>query len=116
MKRIACLVIAVGALAGAVATTVPASGQSDGVAAPVFRIKSGPDSYEVTVVNDATADYSDEQMHAALDVNLPNYANAIVSTEEIVASISALENFGACVERSDSRASGVTSIQQGLQR
>jgi ureidoacrylate peracid hydrolase len=41
-------------------------------------------------VRDATADYSDEAMHAALDVNLPNYANAIVSTEEIVASIAAL--------------------------
>ena len=41
--------------------------------------------YEVTVVKDATADYSDEAMHAALDVNIPNYASAIVSTEEIVA-------------------------------
>jgi nicotinamidase-related amidase len=46
--------------------------------------------YEVTVVKDATADYSDEMMHAALDINLPNYANAIVSTDEIVAAISAL--------------------------
>jgi isochorismate hydrolase len=46
--------------------------------------------YEVTVVKDATADYSDEMMHAALDINMPNYANAIVSTDEIVASISAL--------------------------
>jgi nicotinamidase-related amidase len=34
--------------------------------------------YEVTVVKDATADYSDEEMHAALDVNIPNYASAIV--------------------------------------
>jgi ureidoacrylate peracid hydrolase len=46
--------------------------------------------YEVTVVRDATADYSDEMMHAALDINIPNYASAIVSTEEIVAAISAL--------------------------
>ena len=46
--------------------------------------------YEVTVVRDATADYSDEAMHAALGVNLPNYASAIVRTEEIVAAISAL--------------------------
>ena len=46
--------------------------------------------YEVTVVKDATADYSDEEMHAALDINIPNYTNAIVTTEEIVASISAL--------------------------
>jgi ureidoacrylate peracid hydrolase len=46
--------------------------------------------YEVTMVKDATADYSDEEMHASLDVNMPNYASAIVRTEEIVASISAL--------------------------
>jgi ureidoacrylate peracid hydrolase len=46
--------------------------------------------YEVTVVRYATADYSDEEMHAALDVNVPNYASAIVSTEEIVTAISAL--------------------------
>jgi len=45
--------------------------------------------YEVTVVKDATADYSDEMMHTALDINLPNYASAIVTTSEIVASISA---------------------------
>ena len=43
--------------------------------------------YQVTVVKDATADYSDEMMHAALDINIPNYAGAIVSTEEIVATI-----------------------------
>jgi len=38
---------------------------------------------------DATADYSDEMMHAALDINLPNYA-AIVTTKEVIASISSL--------------------------
>ncbi len=46
--------------------------------------------YEVTMVKDATADYSDEEMHAALDVNLPNYASAMVSTTEIIESISSL--------------------------
>jgi ureidoacrylate peracid hydrolase len=46
--------------------------------------------YEVTVVKDATPSYSDDHMHAALDINIPNYASAIVSAEEIVASISAL--------------------------
>jgi nicotinamidase-related amidase len=46
--------------------------------------------YEVTMVKDATADYSDEEMHAALDVNIPSYASAIVTTKEIVASISSL--------------------------
>jgi hypothetical protein len=42
------------------------------------------------VVRDATADYSDEAMHAALNVNIQHYASAIIGTEEIVASISAL--------------------------
>ena len=44
--------------------------------------------YEVTVIKDATADYSEEMMRAALEINLPNYANAIVSTDEILQSIS----------------------------
>ena len=46
--------------------------------------------YDVTVIRDATADYSDVEMHAALDVNLPNYASAIVKTSEIVDLISSL--------------------------
>ncbi|MGB6691025.1 MAG: cysteine hydrolase [Terracidiphilus sp.] len=44
--------------------------------------------YEVTVVKDATADYSEEMMHAALDINLPNYASGIVTTHEFLESIS----------------------------
>ena len=47
--------------------------------------------YEVTVVKDATADYSDQHMNAALIINLPNYANAIVTTSEVVNSISSFE-------------------------
>jgi ureidoacrylate peracid hydrolase len=46
--------------------------------------------YEVTVVKDATASYSDAEMHASLDINIPNYASAIVTTTEIVDSISSL--------------------------
>ncbi len=46
--------------------------------------------YEVTVVKDATADYSAVEMRAALDVNIPNYASAIVTTNQIVDSISSL--------------------------
>ena len=46
--------------------------------------------YDVTVIRDTTADYSDVEMHAALDVNLPNYASAIVKTSEIVDLISSL--------------------------
>jgi len=36
------------------------------------------------------SDYSDEELRAALDINIPNYANAIVTTKEIVASIASL--------------------------
>jgi ureidoacrylate peracid hydrolase len=42
------------------------------------------------MVKEATASYSDEEMHAALDVNIPNYASAIVTTTEIADSISSL--------------------------
>jgi nicotinamidase-related amidase len=47
--------------------------------------------YEVTVVKDATASYSDEHMHASLEVNLPNYAGAIVTTDEIVGNLVTLD-------------------------
>lgn len=46
--------------------------------------------YDVTVVKDATASFTDEQMHAALEVDLPNYATAIVTTEVAVESLSSL--------------------------
>jgi ureidoacrylate peracid hydrolase len=46
--------------------------------------------YEVTMVKDATASYSDNEMHAALEVNIPNYASAIVTTDEVVDTISSL--------------------------
>lgn len=44
--------------------------------------------YEVTVIRDATASYSDKEMHAALEVNIPNYATAVVSTDEIIEALS----------------------------
>jgi ureidoacrylate peracid hydrolase len=44
--------------------------------------------YEVTIVKDATADYSDREMHAALEVNIPNYASAVVTTNEVVETLS----------------------------
>jgi len=50
--------------------------------------------YDVTMVRDATADLSDEAMHAALDVNIPSYANAIVTTQEVVDAISSLQPLG----------------------
>ena len=49
-----------------------------------FAVELG---YEVTVVKDAIADYSDEEMRAALVVNLPNHASAIL---EVVDSLSSL--------------------------
>ena len=50
--------------------------------------------YDVTVVKDATASYSEDHMHAALEINIPNYASAIVTTEEIVEAISGLQTAG----------------------
>ena len=47
--------------------------------------------YEVTMVKDATADYSNAEMHTALDINIPNYATAIVMTDEVVDSICSLQ-------------------------
>ena len=47
--------------------------------------------YEVMMVKDATASFTDDQMHAALHINIPNYASAIVTTNEVVDSISSLE-------------------------
>src|SRR5215475_9645058 len=46
--------------------------------------------YEVTVIRDATADYSDEHMHAALDINIPNYATAIVTAGEIIEALASV--------------------------
>ena len=40
--------------------------------------------YEVTVVRDATADFSDREMHAALDVNIPSYATAIMTANDVI--------------------------------
>ena len=54
--------------------------------------------YEVTMVRDATASYSDEEMHAALEVNIRNYASAIVTAVEVVDSISSLSTVGTSVE------------------
>jgi ureidoacrylate peracid hydrolase len=50
--------------------------------------------YEVTLVKDATADYGEEFMHAALVTNLPNYASAIVTTKEAVDLLSGAKALG----------------------
>lgn len=46
--------------------------------------------YEVTLVRDATASYSDAHMHAALEINLPNYATTIVAAKDVIESIVSL--------------------------
>jgi len=46
--------------------------------------------YEVTMVKDATASYSEEAMHAALAINIPNYARAMVTTNEVVDALAAV--------------------------
>ena len=43
--------------------------------------------YDVTMVRDGTADYSDEHMHAALDVNIPSYASGIVTATDVAESL-----------------------------
>ena len=50
--------------------------------------------YEVTVVKDATADYGEEFMQAALATNLPNYASAIVTTKGVVDLLSGSKALG----------------------
>ena len=56
-----------------------------------FAVELG---YEVTLVKDATADYGQEFMNAALVTNLPNYASAIVTAQEAVDLLSGLPALG----------------------
>jgi len=45
--------------------------------------------YHVTLVRDATAAFTLDEMHAAHDVNGPMFAHAIVDTQELLATLSA---------------------------
>ena len=45
---------------------------------------------EVTVVKYTPADYSVEEMHAALDINIPNYATTIETTNAVIDSLASL--------------------------
>jgi hypothetical protein len=124
MKRNRCLVIAAATMVGVVTHIVAASGQSEGEAAPIYGIKipSGYRDWRLISVNHLAGgsvkqvraqlgndvaveafragklpfplDYSGEMMHAALDVNMPNYANAIVTANGIVDAISSLQRSG----------------------
>lgn len=46
--------------------------------------------YHVTLVRDATAAFSHEAMHAAHDINAPNYAHAVVTTKDLLAALAQL--------------------------
>jgi ureidoacrylate peracid hydrolase len=46
--------------------------------------------YEVTMVQDAAASYSDAEIHAALAINIPNYARAMVTTHEVIDALAAV--------------------------
>ena len=43
--------------------------------------------YHVTLVRDATAALSSEAMHAALEINGPTFAHAILTTDEVIAAL-----------------------------
>jgi nicotinamidase-related amidase len=45
--------------------------------------------YHVTLVKDATAAFSNEAMHAAHEINGPTFAHSILTTEQLVAQLSA---------------------------
>jgi nicotinamidase-related amidase len=46
--------------------------------------------YEVILVKDATAAFNSDEMRAAIEVNLPAYATAILTADEAIAQLSAL--------------------------
>lgn len=50
-----------------------------------FAVELG---YDVTVVRDAIASFTDEEMHASLDIAIPRYASAVVTTDAIVEALS----------------------------
>jgi nicotinamidase-related amidase len=43
--------------------------------------------YSITLVKDATAAFSKEYMHAAIELTGPLYANAVLATDELVAGL-----------------------------
>jgi ureidoacrylate peracid hydrolase len=43
--------------------------------------------YDVTLVKDATASYRWEEMRATVEINLPNYANSILSAADTIAAL-----------------------------
>src|SRR5215468_10704594 len=50
--------------------------------------------YDMTMIRDATADFSDVEMRAALEVNLPSYANTIITAREFVEQLATAKTTG----------------------
>jgi hypothetical protein len=59
---------------------VPAASAGNGAAVVLLRFPRRKPTREFL----QTADYSDKEMHAAVEVDIPTYATAIVTTNEIV--------------------------------
>jgi len=51
------------------------------------RSLCGGTGYEVTPVKDAIGSFSWDEMKATLELNAPNYARSILSTDELIAPI-----------------------------
>src|SRR5215471_8361922 len=47
--------------------------------------------YEVTLVKNATADYSDAHMHAALEINIPSYASRVITANGVLERIGSIQ-------------------------
>ena len=47
-------------------------------------------AYSITLVRDATAAYSKEHLHATVDLNAQFWANAVLSTDEVIAALAVL--------------------------
>ena len=43
--------------------------------------------FHVTLVRDATAEFSSEAMHATLEINGPTFAHAILTTDAVIAAL-----------------------------
>src|SRR5882757_9449983 len=66
MRRIVLVLVAVGALAGVVAYMAPASGQSDGEAAPIFGVKIPPGYRDWRLISVAHEEGALEDLRAIL--------------------------------------------------
>jgi len=66
MRRIAFVLVAVGALVGVVASKVTALGQSDGEASPIYRVKIPPDFRDWALISVAHEEGNFNKLRAEL--------------------------------------------------